>query len=57
MAALEADGEGRSTPSLVRVEWFRREPGGSTLFVKPSLDEPASISTDEAAGAGETPTA
>ena len=24
------------TKHSVRVEWFRREPGGSTIFVKPA---------------------
>jgi hypothetical protein len=35
-----------ATPSLTRVDWFRREPGGGTLFVKPVADEPAAEPVD-----------
>jgi hypothetical protein len=42
--------------SLTRVDWFRREPGGGTLFVKP-LDEQASPLVDDVVEAAETSTA
>jgi len=34
--------------SLTRVDFFRREPGGGTLFVKPSGEEPGSTPATDA---------
>lgn len=39
MSAAEIRDDTTTEPSLIRVEWFRREPGGGTLFVKPVSDE------------------
>jgi len=40
-------GDDTSTkPSLTRVEWFRREPGGGTLFVKAAGEERATEPSD-----------
>jgi hypothetical protein len=38
MAQVGGDVPARS--SLTRVDFFRREPGGGTLFVKPAGEEP-----------------
>lgn len=29
-------------PSVTRVNWFQREPGGGTVFVKPAVDTTSS---------------
>lgn len=31
------------TKHAVRVDWFRREPGGGTIFVLPARDENADL--------------
>lgn len=42
MAALGVVEDGAPTKHSVRVEWFRREPGGGTVFVKPAGSDSAS---------------
>lgn len=49
MAALGVVEDGTPTKHSVRVEWFRREPGGGTVFVKPAGSD------DSARADGRTP--
>lgn len=44
--AIREVGEGNAsaeTKHSVRVDWFRREPGGGTVFVKPAKDEETTV--------------
>lgn len=52
MPAPKMGDETSTPPPLTRVEWFRREPGGGTLFVKPAGDERV---TEPSSAASEAP--
>jgi len=57
MPAPEIGDDTSTKPSLTRVEWFRREPGGGTLFVKPAGDEQAAEPSGVGSEATDTSTA
>jgi hypothetical protein len=46
MAAQSIVEDGAPTHS-VRIEWFRRDPGGGTIFVKPIRDDSAAHTSVE----------
>jgi hypothetical protein len=50
MAVPVIPDDASTSPSLVRVEWFKREPGGGTLFVKPSQAEAPAVAVADEAG-------
>lgn len=41
MAVHSMVGDGAPTKHAVRVDWFRRDPGGATIFVMPSREDSA----------------